>query len=152
MVKQIAEVGDEATPTRLVVVGAEYRREARVTIERVSDANERVIMDLDVCIDENEDVARGSTRSAITRSRWANARRLLNDDDLLRAVDCRPHGRECAVQGRPAVSRRDNDGEASHRQRVDGRVRSSTRPFRLRVAVQLALTVRLGKCGVQAGS
>ena len=115
MMKQVSEVGDDATFTRIVVVGAENGRKAGIAIEGAPDPGESVLVDLDVGIDEDENVALGSPRAEIPRARRTESGGLVDDDQLLGGGLCALNGSDSALQSRWSIRSRDDDRQGPHR-------------------------------------
>jgi hypothetical protein len=56
VVEQVAEIGNDPAVLRIVIVGAEDSREVCVTGKRRADSSERIVVNLDVRVDEDDDV------------------------------------------------------------------------------------------------
>jgi hypothetical protein len=83
MMEKVPKVGYDATGPRIVVVGAEYRREGLVIVEGSSNPGECVHVNLDVCVDEDEDIATRLSRTEIARARWTEMAGPVDDYQLL---------------------------------------------------------------------
>jgi hypothetical protein len=57
VVEQIAEIGDDPAFARVVIVRPKDSYEIGVSCKRLPNSSERVIVHLDVCIDEDNDVS-----------------------------------------------------------------------------------------------
>ena len=83
MVEKVPEVGHDAPGPRIVVVGAEYRREPLVIVEGTTNPGERVGVNLHVRVDEDEDIATRLPRAEIARARGTEMAGPVDDDQLL---------------------------------------------------------------------
>ena len=81
MVEEVAEPGDCARRLGTVVVRAEHGRQVGIGCKRLADAGERVLMDDDVRVDENDYVADGPLGAVVPRAAGPNARGPVDDDD-----------------------------------------------------------------------
>jgi uncharacterized protein (UPF0261 family) len=82
MVKKVPKVGDNASASRIVVVGAEDRGEALVIVEGTANTGECVVVNLDVGVDEDEDVAARLPGAEIARARRTEVMGPVDDDQL----------------------------------------------------------------------
>jgi hypothetical protein len=82
VVKEVPEVGDATVALGLGVVGAEDGCHTSVGIERPPKTLERVRMNLDVGVEEDEHLRCGATCSFIARGGRAKSTRFVDDDDF----------------------------------------------------------------------
>jgi hypothetical protein len=114
VVQEVAERRDDAVRARIVVVGAEDRRQLRVDREGVSNPPEDVRMHLDVRVDEHEHIAHCPARPEVARRGGADPCREFDDDDLVRRIVRAVYGEDDLHQRGRTVGRRDDDGETRH--------------------------------------
>ena len=93
-----------------VVVGAEDGGEAGVGVEALAQAAQRVGVDLDVGVDEDDDLAAAARDAGVARRGRPAARRLGDDLDRVRLVGARERG-EAARQRRRVVGGGNDDGK-----------------------------------------
>jgi hypothetical protein len=115
MVKQVAEVRDDAARMWIVVIRSEDRTELGVVVEGSTDPSECVTVHLDVRVEEDEDVACRPSCSLITCGCRAQCCRLIDKDDLLRGVECVVKRGEAPREGLPSIRGRYHHRNRMHR-------------------------------------
>ena len=111
VVQEVAKARDGVRRRGAVVVGAEDGVELRVALERLAQAAQRVGMDLDVGVDEDDDLAgRCARRPALRAAAGPLPRRRAHDLDGMRLVRARQRG-EAARAAWRVVGGGDDDGQ-----------------------------------------
>ena len=115
MVEQVAKTRNEVGLGRIVIVGSKDSRQVRVVGESPPDAHEGVAMDSDIRVDEDEQLAHGSRRSPVPRTRGAETGRLRHDDNMLGRLGCGFDRLQASRQRRwPIRSRHDRRQPVHH--------------------------------------
>lgn len=114
VVEQIPEARDDAVGGRSVVVGAEERVEPLVVREGLPDPGERVVVDDDVRVDEDEHVSPGPLCALVPRGCRPGSGRPLDDDHLVRRLDRRLERGEAGRECRRGVGRGHDRAQTGH--------------------------------------
>ena len=127
VVEEVAVLRGERRVRRVVVVGAEDRRQLGVGGEAALDQRQRLRVHLDVGVDEDQHVGLALGGAEVARPRRSGARRLFQHRHRVGLAGAGFQRRQTALEGRGAVGRRDDDakagGGAARRARVRGRGR-----------------------------
>jgi hypothetical protein len=115
VVEKVTEAGNQSVGTRIVVIGAEYRNELGVSLQRPAKPSECIRMDLDVGVEEDEHIGLGSMRAFVPRACRAQTSRLLHENDLLGWVVGTMDRVQAPPQRRSEVSGWNHDAERRHR-------------------------------------
>ena len=111
MVEQVAKPRDRGGVGGLVVVAAEHGHQPRIDREGTTEALERVLVDLDVRVDERDHLGARIRGAAVARLRGPGAGRLIDHHELVGRGARRPKRREAACQRRGRIGGRDHRGE-----------------------------------------
>ena len=114
MVKEVAKVRNDSARMRIVVIRSEERAEFGVGVEGGTDPSKNITMHLDVRVEKDDDVASGAACPLVTCGCRAQCRRFIDNDDLLRDIECVLKSREATLDGLPPVSGRYDYGNRMH--------------------------------------
>jgi hypothetical protein len=85
-----------------------------VIVERSANPGECVAVNLDVCVDEDEDIAARLPRAEVARSRRTEMVRPIDDDQLLGWPRCASNRSDRALQGYSPIRRRNHNRQRRH--------------------------------------